>query len=365
MAKSNEVRIDNNPDKKINVSKIKSSTTKTAMDNPWMIASVILGVIALALLYMVMTGSNGASSSSISEDAASEKVLEFLNAQVGGGVEYVSMEDKGDLYEVMVSFQGQDLPVYVTKDGEYFVQGAVSFDEEENAPATTPSTNTPSTNTPPPTPTVTKSDKPEVELFVMSHCPYGTQAMKGMLPVLELLEGKIDGQIKFVYYAMHGDKEIYEQLNQYCIYEEQKDVYYDYMKCFLGSDGSESGAAACLDEAKVDKGDLKTCTDAADTKFDITKNFDDKGSWLSGRYPKFDIHADLNTKYGVGGSPTLVVNGAQVQSARDSASYLSTICAAFNEAPEECLEDLSSYGTPGPGFGYDSQGGAAAAGCGI
>ena len=36
-----------------------------------------------------------------------------------------------------------------------------------------------------------KKEKPEVELFVMSHCPFGTQIEKGMLPVARLLGDKI------------------------------------------------------------------------------------------------------------------------------------------------------------------------------
>ncbi|MBU3941884.1 MAG: hypothetical protein KKF74_03150, partial [Nanoarchaeota archaeon] len=47
-----------------------------------------------------------------------------------------------------------------------------------------------------------KKDKPEVELFVMSHCPYGTQIEKGMLPVARLLGDKIDFNIRFCSYAM-------------------------------------------------------------------------------------------------------------------------------------------------------------------
>ena len=67
-----------------------------------------------------------------------------------------------------------------------------------------------------------KADKPKVELFVMSHCPYGTQAEKGMIPVVELLKDKISFEVKFVDYAMHGKKELDEQLRQYCIQKEQK-----------------------------------------------------------------------------------------------------------------------------------------------
>ncbi|MEM2131153.1 MAG: GILT family protein, partial [Candidatus Woesearchaeota archaeon] len=70
-----------------------------------------------------------------------------------------------------------------------------------------------------------KKDKPEVQLFVMSHCPFGTQMEKGILPVVELLGNKIDFKVRFVYYAMHGEVEVKEQLRQYCIQKEQQDKY--------------------------------------------------------------------------------------------------------------------------------------------
>jgi len=73
-----------------------------------------------------------------------------------------------------------------------------------------------------------KKDVPEVELFVMSHCPYGTQMEKGILPVVELLGDKIDFKIRFVYYAMHGEKEVNEEARQYCIQKEQKDKFISY-----------------------------------------------------------------------------------------------------------------------------------------
>ena len=65
----------------------------------------------------------------------------------------------------------------------------------------------------------------------------------------------------------------------------------------------------------------------------------------------------LNDKYGIGGSPTLVINGAQANSGRDSVSYLRTICAAFNDAPEACNTELSSA-QPSPGFGYETTSGS-------
>ena len=84
---------------------------------------------------------------------------------------------------------------------------------------------------------------------------------------------------------------------------------------------------------------------------------------FQGTYPGFDVNKTDNTKYNVGGSPTLIINGTEVTSGRDSASLLKTICSAFNEQPEECKATLSSN-TPTAGFGEGTTNSGSAAGCG-
>ena len=209
---------------------------------------------------------------------------------------------------------------------------------------------------------VVKSDKPEVELFVMSHCPYGTQMEKGMLPVVNLLKDDIDFDLKFVYYAMHGEIEVVEQLNQYCIQENEEEKLIDYLLCFLEDGDGEK----CLADLEIDMDALETCKTATDEEFELTANLEDKSSWLSGRFPLFNTHKEDNEKYGVRGSPSLVINGQSVSSNRDSASLLKAVCERFNDQPEACSTVFES-GNPTPGFGFDETALAnnAAAGCGV
>jgi hypothetical protein len=98
-----------------------------------------------------------------------------------------------------------------------------------------------------------------------------------------------------------------------------------------------------------------------DAKYKITENFKNKVGF-KGSYAGFDIYKEDNAKYGVGGSPTLVINGKTVETGRDSATLLSTICAAFNNQPAECKTTLSNE-TPAPGFGTGTTAGSAAASC--
>lgn len=196
---------------------------------------------------------------------------------------------------------------------------------------------------------IPKTAKPVVDMFVMSHCPFGTQIEKGMLPVKELLGDKAEINVRFVYYAMHGQKELDEQLNQYCIQKDQPEKFDAYLACFLEAGDGEG----CLNKAAIDTAAMNTCTDAADKEFKVTEGFNDKSTWLSGRYPIFGVDQELNTKYDVGGSPTLIINGAEARAGRDSASLLQAVCAAFENAPEECNTELSSA-QPSPGFGYST-----------
>ena len=107
------------------------------------------------------------------------------------------------------NYQGVVVPVYLTKDG--VLAGSLNNIEPVSSTVAPTQENLP------------KSDKPVVELFVMSYCPYGTQAEKGILPVLALLGDKIDFKLRMVHYILHGEPEDLENKRQLCIREEEFD----------------------------------------------------------------------------------------------------------------------------------------------
>ncbi|MDP1729547.1 MAG: hypothetical protein Q8L27_05085 [archaeon] len=315
-------------------------------ENPWIVSTIVLAVIVIVFVFSFgITGINA------SKSEASENFVNFAESQ-GVDLTVNSIEREGALYKVEADIDGQSSSFYLTTDGKYFISGSViPLETETNSD--TGSDSTSQTNIP-------KSDKPKVELFVMSYCPYGTQSEKGIIPAIELLGDKIDFELKFVSYAMHDKKEIDENTRQYCIQKEQNSKFLPYMACFLDKGDSNS----CLTSTGIDKTKLNTCVASADKEFSITANYNDKSSWSGGRFPKYNVNLEENEQYGVQGSPTLVINGVQSSAGRDAASYLSAICGAFTTKPSECNTDMSSYGTPAPGFGFETQGGSAtAAGC--
>jgi hypothetical protein len=322
---------------------------KTAL---WQLIAAIFAILFVAAIYTHGFSSSAAQPSQLSKDVAAVKVIDYINKnllQSGVTATLNSVKEENGLYAINMTISGQTFSSYASKDGQLFFPQV--FDTSVKIATAQTDTTTPET---------TKSDKPKVELFVMSHCPYGTQAEKGILPAIEKLGSKVDFSVKFVYYSMHGEKEVLEEMNQVCMMNGQKAKFFPYLKCFLNT----SDSAACIASAGIDKAALSTCVAALDKQYNITAKFNDKSTWLSGNYPLFDVYKADNTKYSVGGSPTLVINGAEASpSSRSPASYLAAICGAFNTPPAECSSNLSTT-TYSAGFGYTAGDNAASAQCG-
>jgi len=333
--------------KEVEVDDIKTNNTKEGLkmkkSTLWM---VISGILAVLFVVSIFTGGfRGGTTGGVvagdvlTKDEASDKAITYINTYLLSGGQTATaknVEDSGNLYNIKLDIGGREYDSYVTKDGKLLFPSVVELDAEVEEPATQEEQ----------PPEVVKSDKPEVQLFVMSHCPYGTQAEKGFIPVVELLGDKIDFDLKYVNYAMHGEKEVKEELRQYCIKTEQNDKFLPYLKCFLKAGDSDT----CITEVGVDKEKLEACEEATDKEYKLTETLEDKESW-GGSFPPFPIYDEECEEYGVSGSPTLVINGRVVSSSRSPAAYLATICNAFNEAPEECEEELSTA-NPSAGFGY-------------
>ncbi len=331
--------------------KTENKTKKKKKLSYWKIATVVLGI-----LFVVSIFTHGFSLTGLATGGnVANKALDFINKYLveDSGVVLKSVDKESGLYKLTLLYKNQEIPAYVTTDGKYLVlqgMGIIEMDKVasmlEAAKASKQTQETQENQNQ----EVPKSDKPQVELFVMSYCPFGTQMEKGILPVLKLLDGKIDFTLRFVDYAMHGEKEVYENLRQVCIQKEQPEKLIPYLECFLKDGNSE----ACLDEVGIDKDSLEACEDEVDKEFQVTENLNDKSTW-QGNFPPFDVDKTLNQEYGVRGSPTLVINGITVRTNRNPASLLETICSAFTTPPTECNENLSTQ-VPSPGFGYEGEG---------
>ncbi|MCX6769510.1 MAG: hypothetical protein NT051_02400, partial [Candidatus Micrarchaeota archaeon] len=255
----------------------------------------------------------------------------------------------------------QTVPLYASPDGKTIVVGQ-AFRTNETIAKQTPSATTPAATKPV---DVKKLDKPVGNGFVMAFCPYGLQFLKAYVPVIELLGNKSDLQVNFVSYAMHGYKEI--EGNEYmdCIQKNDKPKFTAYLRCAVEA-GDYKG---CVATTGIDVNKTASCVAALDKQYNITGLFDDKSTWLSGYYPQYPVQNELNTLYGVQGSPTFVLNGAQVDVWPRTANNLKNIvCSGFKVQPAECNVTLSTadeqagVGKIGVGTGTASAGTATSCG---
>ena len=328
-------------------SKTKHEYIKLKKRSIWQITSAIL---ALLLVISIFTSGFGLGKGGdkiagmIAADAAADKAINFIsdNLLTGGQIITLkSVEDEKQLYKITIEVGGQEFVSYVSKDGKLLFPSAIDIDEMPKAaqqqPSQQPSLSQVS-NAP-------KKEKAEADLFVMTYCPFGTQAQNAMIPVMELLGDKADINIRFVNYIMQDKKEIDENTVQYCIQKGQRAKMIGYLKCFLESKNSKS----CIEEIGVDKGKLDSCIIEADKQFNIEADYADKGSWGSGRYPRYRVDDELNDKYGVESSPTLIINGVKYSGSRSPEGFKQAICAGFDEPPKECDTVLSGAGAAASG----------------
>ena len=192
--------------------------------------TIILG-LALSLIISGCSLGNKQKNKDITLEEARVLTAKFINEnlmQAGKEVSIKEATEDGGMYKIIVNIPGgqdgagQEIESYLSKDGKKFFPSVM--DIEEIAKKTKENQQQQTATQAQTAATVAKAQKPKVELFVMSHCPYGTQIEKGIIPAIEKLGDNVDFVLEFCDYAMHGKKELDEQLVQHCIQKNEKDI---------------------------------------------------------------------------------------------------------------------------------------------
>jgi len=318
------------------------------MSPPYFAAVAVVAIIFFFAGYVVnanLSNTGMVVGNVVTPEKAAADAIDYINDYLlspGVTATLVSVDDVGYNYELtlnITSSQGErTFTSYVTKDGKLLFISAVDMSVKPKKPE--------NTNQPESPPTVEKTDRPVAHAFVMSYCPFGLQFMKAYIPVMELLGDKADIELNFVHYAMHGKKEIDQNMRMYCIQKEARDKLPAYMRCFVENDKPEE----CMDEVGIDKEIIESCISETDENFNITGLYNDKSTWSGGRFPMFPVDQELATKYGVRGSPTFVLNDKVISVNRSPEAIKEAVCNAFTNPPEECKQTLSTK-TESPGIG--------------
>jgi len=81
-------------------------------------------------------------------------------------------------------------------------------------------------------------------------------------------------------------------MRQYCIQKEGLDKLENYLNCFLQAEESDK----CVAEAGINSSKLTSCIAATDKEYKIMESFNNKDTWLNGRFPIFDVYKADNEK---------------------------------------------------------------------
>ena len=147
--------------------------------------------------------------------------------------------------------------------------------------------------------------KPEVELFVMSYCPYGVQAEQELLPFFEKYGERINFKLRFIvnekegstentsgeiaFTSLHGEPELIENKRQMVIAELYPDKLFDYLLC--RADHLQEAWVNCAKQVELDVVRIARAVEAEKVTLDLVEDLQRTEA--------------LNIK----GSPTLVIDG--------------------------------------------------------
>lgn len=272
-------------------------------------------------------------SKGLSAEEAKNKVDEFIKnnlVQPGTEISIKSVTEENGLFKATVSVGQQEIVSYLTKDGKKFFPQVMDIAETEAKAQEDKKQEEAENNK-----VMPKADKPTVDLYVMSFCPYGNKAEDTMKPVYDLLKNKADFNFHYIVssngdqiQSLHGQKETDQNMREACVLKNYgKDKWFSlvtYVNKNCGSDGAcwEAGAkAAGLNTAKIN--DCMKAEGVALMKADEKKA----------------------NEAGASGSPTMLINGTSTKAAYqygNSEAYKKAICDTFNTAPEECAKTLST-----------------------
>ncbi len=309
-----------------------------------MLHKKILNLILVAVFSFALTSCTG-----ISKESAGLKAEEYLGKNVlknGIKAKVAEVTEENGFYTVALQISKDDtavdkVKVYVTKDGNTLSLGPV-FDlnksPEEYKKKSEESAASPKAQDLP------KKDKPTIELFVMSGCPYGVQAEQAFSPVMKLLGDKVDFQPRFIVYSgyrgggpnycidkaskycsMHGAEEAREDVRQICIWKEQKAKWWAYIDKFNEKCSIDAKTPACSKEVAkevgVDYAKVEACL----------KNSAEK---------LLEEETKISKAKKADGSPTIIINDTAYNGGRAPNDILASICGGFKNKPKECSQKL-------------------------
>jgi len=166
-------------------------------------------------------------------------------------------------------------------------------------------------------------------VFIMSDCPYGKEAVKALVPVIEAMPS-LEYEINYIvtdngdgtFISLHGEYEVEENIRQLCAKEQGNEEFLAYTLCRSENGVRDVDWNACADEVGLDKTALEVCFTGDLGKELLSEN------------------AVIANDLGIGASPTWLANNRYQFSGITSDVVQGNVCI-YNPDLEGCDEALS------------------------
>ena len=323
--------------------------------NTILIVVAIIGIAVTGVLIFISSNNNFSAQGWTSRlfgqspQKIGQKAVDYINSSglTTGNVSLISASEESGLVKIKIKVGAQEFDSYVTKDGKLlFPQTPISMtavlknNSSDNQPSAQQQQQAADV--------IKKTDSPMLGAYIVARCPFGLQMQRAMADAVKNVPA-LAQYIKVMYIgsvsgsslvSMHGAAEATENLRQICVREEQPQKYWNYIACQMKS----GDTAGCEVSTGLDSAKLNACVSSPDRGLAFAKK-----------------DFDLNVKYNISGSPTLILNGAQVSESnfggRSSDGVKSIVCAGFNSKASFCSTKLntaeaaasfsSAYSSPG------------------
>jgi len=179
------------------------------------------------------------------------------------------------------------------------------------------------------------AEQVEVEFYIMSQCPFGTQVQQGIKPVLDKMGAFVNFRQDFIgndlgggkFSSMHGDNEVQGDIAQLCMAKHypENHKHLDAVLCMANDmQGIPGNWKDCSAKSGLDTAKLQTCIDGAE------------GKGLMAESLKRAMEAKAS------GSPTIYVAGEKYTGGRTDKDFETAICCALSDAnrPAACPAQL-------------------------
>lgn len=330
----------------------KLSFLKNMDRNTILVCIAVIAVIVTAVLIFANLN-HGFSMPSIfgmSDNQIAKKAIDYINNNKLSStpVSLAGVSEESGLIKIKIKIGSNEVDSYVTKDGRFLIPvgNGIPIDMNPKKAAAPAKQNTGNANPAQAGASLQKTDKPLLEAYVVSSCPYGLQMQRAFADAVKNIPSLAsDVEIRYIgdiasgkIESMHGPEEAQENLRQICIREEQPSKYWNYISCYM----QKTTATAASGMPLGDSTGCQASTGVDTAKLSACVSNPSKGL----AYAQKDF--DLDAKYGVQGSPTLILNGAQISESsyggRSSDAVKAMVCAGSKTQPSFCSTKLNTAG---------------------